>query len=80
MHSFQDIQIQPKRSLELCWFVGRNRTIGSYMCYWEKLHDHPQVIEILCLVTSGVQPNKHIKTPKVSITSGRLPGFSQQCM
>ena len=48
--------------------------IGSYIRSWERPGDLPRVIEILCLFASGAQR----KETKISITSERSPGISQQ--
>ena len=53
--------------------------IGSYIRSWGRPGDLPRVIEILCLFASGVQQNDRKET-KISITSGRSPGLSQQRM
>ena len=55
------------------------RIIGSYIRSWERPGDLPRVIEILCLFASGAQRNER-KDTKISITRGRSPGLSQQCM
>ena len=55
------------------------RLIGSYIRSWERPGDLPRVIEILCLFASGAQRNER-KDTTISITSGRSPGLSQQCM
>ena len=55
------------------------RIIGSYIRSWERPGDFPRVIEILCLFASGAQRNERKET-KISITSGRSPGLSQQRM
>ena len=53
--------------------------IGSYIRSWERPDDLPRVIAILCLFASGAQRNER-KENKISITSGRSPGLSQQRM
>jgi hypothetical protein len=53
------------------------RLIGSYIRSWEKPGDLVRVIEIVCLFASGAQQNERKET-KISITSGRSPGLSQQ--
>jgi hypothetical protein len=58
---------------------GLLRLIGSYIRSWERPGDLPRVIEISCLFASGVQRNERKET-KISITSGRSPGLSQQRM
>ena len=55
------------------------RVIGSYIRSWERPGDLPGVIEILSLFASGAQRNERKET-KISITSGRSPGLSQQRM
>jgi hypothetical protein len=55
------------------------RIIGSYIRSWERPGDLPRVIEILCLFASGAQRNERKET-KISITTGRAPGLSQQRM
>ena len=55
------------------------RLIGSYIRSWERPGDLPRVIEIVCLFASGAQRNERKET-KMSITSGRSPGISQQRM
>ena len=55
------------------------RLIGTYIRSWERPSDLPRVIEILCLFASGAQRNERKET-KISITSGRSPGLSQQRM
>jgi hypothetical protein len=57
----------------------KKRIIGSYIRSWERPDDLPRVIDILCLIVSGAQRNEQKET-KISITSGRSPGISQQCM
>ena len=58
---------------------GVQDIIGSYIRSWERPGDLPLMIEMLCLCTSGVQRNERKET-NISITSGRSPGLSQQCM
>jgi hypothetical protein len=53
--------------------------IGSYIRSWERPGDLLRVIEMLCLFASGAQRNER-KDTKISITSGRSPGLSQQRM
>ena len=65
-----------------CYFsddIVQIRLIGSYIRSWERPGDLPRVIEILCLFASGAQRNEREDTT-ISITSGRLPGLSQQRM
>ena len=59
--------------------LDEERLIGSYIRSWERPCDLPRVIEILCLVASGAQQNER-KDTTISITRGRSPGLSQQCM
>jgi hypothetical protein len=59
--------------------LKQRRLIGSYIRSWERPGDLPRVIEILCLFASGAQRNERKET-KISITSRRSPGLSQQCM
>jgi len=59
--------------------VQYKRLIGSYIRSWERPGDLPRVIEMLCLFASGGQRNER-KDTKISITSGRSPGLSQQRM
>ena len=58
---------------------GFKGVIGSYMRSWERPGDLPRLIEILCPFASGAQRNEQKET-KISITSGRSPGLSQQRM
>jgi hypothetical protein len=53
--------------------------IGSYIRSWERPGDLPRVIKILCLFASGVQRNER-KDTTISITRGKSPRLSQQCM
>ena len=46
---------------------------------WERPGDLPRVIEILCIFASEARRNEQKET-KISITSGRSPGLSQQRM
>jgi hypothetical protein len=46
---------------------------------WERPGNLPRVIEMLCLFASGAQRNEREDTT-ISITSGRLPGLSQERM
>jgi hypothetical protein len=60
-------------------FNSTGRLIGSYIRSWERPGDLPRVIEMLCLFAGGAQRNER-KGTKISITSGRSPGLSQQRM
>ena len=64
------------RDSESCWFMEE---IGTYMRCWESPGDLPLVIEIFVsfrLFRCVPLAKRH----KISITSGRSPGHSQECM
>ena len=66
------------RDSESSWFTEE---IGTYMHCWESPGDLPLVIEFFFLFArfAGLHSRK-VKRLQISITRGRSPGLSQECM
>jgi hypothetical protein len=70
-------QIFLNKNWKIYW--SEQSLIGSYIRSWERPGDLPWGIEIWCLFASGAHRNEQKET-KISITSGRSLGLSQQHM